>query len=220
VKWFRAFETPATPNLVWGLLHRFSLSVTYQKILLFTRFTFIVHYELTVLEKEPGGGQPTPRLPPLNAKEMSSSRVPRPRTSSATPQRKTTAAQASPTTPSRPTRGLVPPTLKTKVSAPKLKPAATSSRAKSPISPASDGRSSPASSHGGLSIKEQIALRRAEQLKKASSAKSNNVLDEQSPIHIVTPTAEEDILGRWSIRDTIDRAKSSGVFISLCRIIN
>jgi len=145
-----------------------------------------------------------------SGKKMSTSRVPRPRTSSSTPRGKTTPSQASPATPSRSTRGLAPPTLKTKISAPKLKPTQPASRAKSPISPSSDGRSSPTSSHGSMSIKEQIALRRAEQQKKALSVKSDKLLDNQSPMEVATPTESEDILGRLSIRDTIDRAKSSG----------
>lgn len=62
-----------------------------------------------------------------------------------------------------------------------------------------------------MSIKEQIALRRAEALKKAKSGKSSIALEDQSPIDIAVTAAEEDILGRWSIRDTIDRAKSSGM---------
>ncbi|KIM33114.1 hypothetical protein M408DRAFT_325938 [Serendipita vermifera MAFF 305830] len=147
---------------------------------------------------------------------MSSPRVPRTRTTSSTPRGRGIPVPASParstaTTTSRPTRGLAPtPTLKTKTSAPKLRQPASTSRAKSPVSPASERPSSPASSQGGLSIKEQIALRRAEALKKAKSAKSSATFDEQSPIDIAVTPVEEDILGRWSIRDTIDRAKSSG----------
>jgi len=142
---------------------------------------------------------------------MSTSRVPRTRTTSSTPRGRGVPTPASPSTPSRPTRGLVPPTLKTKTSAPKLRPSAATSRAKSPSSPALDGPPSPASSQGGMSIKEQIALRRAEALKKAKSGKSNIALGDQSPVDIAVTATEDDILGRWSIRDIVDRAKSSGM---------
>ena len=144
---------------------------------------------------------------------MSTSRVPRTRTTSSTPRGRGVPTPASPSTPSRPTRGLAPPTLKTKTSAPKLRVSAATSRAKSPSSPRLDGPPSPASSQGGLSIKEQIALRRAEALKKAKSGKFSTALEHQSPVDIAVTAAEDDILGRWSIRDTIDRAKSSGTAI-------
>lgn len=143
---------------------------------------------------------------------MSSSRVPRPRTTSSTPRGRANPAPSTPTTPSRPTRGLAAPTLRTKTSTTTLKPPAP--RPKTPASPSNEKPPSP-SSPRALSIKEQIALRRAEQLKKVTSSKpaSMDASEDGSMLESATPVVEDDILGRLSIRDTIDRAKSSG---SLC----
>ena len=65
-----------------------------------------------------------------------------------------------------------------------------------------------------LSIKEAIALRRAD-AKKAQVKGSNNggndfiSLDDSSPL-TTTKQEEEDVLGRWSVRETIERARSTG----------
>ncbi|GLB40539.1 putative leucine rich repeat [Lyophyllum shimeji] len=65
-----------------------------------------------------------------------------------------------------------------------------------------------------LSIKEAIALRRAE-AKKAQSKLSSGPqhdflsLDDASPVPAMKQE-DEDILGRWPIRETIERARSSG----------
>ncbi|CAG8697567.1 1195_t:CDS:2 [Acaulospora colombiana] len=145
---------------------------------------------------------------------MSSSRLPRPRTTSATPKAKATPASASTSTPSRPERKLAaPPTLRTKVSASKLK-----SSAKSPVTPPAK-EIPPPPSQRTLSIKEQIALRRAEQQKKATSTRSaaSDNWEEGSVAESSVNGPDEDILGRWSIRDTIDRAKSSGSIVLASR---
>ncbi|THU79116.1 hypothetical protein K435DRAFT_785963 [Dendrothele bispora CBS 962.96] len=68
-----------------------------------------------------------------------------------------------------------------------------------------------------MSIKEQIALRRAE-AKKAMAARSgggdSGSLNDMSSLEdaipgIPPPPPEEDIVGRWSVRETIERARSS-----------
>ncbi|THU97663.1 outer arm dynein light chain 1 [Dendrothele bispora CBS 962.96] len=69
-----------------------------------------------------------------------------------------------------------------------------------------------------MSIKEQIALKRAE-AKKAMTARSGGGdgggLNDMSSLEDAIPGTpppppEEDILGRWSVRETIERARSSG----------
>ncbi|KAF5382229.1 hypothetical protein D9615_004263 [Tricholomella constricta] len=65
-----------------------------------------------------------------------------------------------------------------------------------------------------LSIKEAIALRRAEakkaQTKLASGGPNDFIsLENASPVP-VDKQEEEDILGRWSVRETIERARSTG----------
>ncbi|KAK7682554.1 hypothetical protein QCA50_014354 [Cerrena zonata] len=65
-----------------------------------------------------------------------------------------------------------------------------------------------------LSIKEQIALRRAEALKaktsqpSSSTALASDGLDDEIP---EAPTQQDLDLGRWSVKETIERARSSGV---------
>jgi hypothetical protein len=154
---------------------------------------------------------------------MSSSRVPRPRTTSATPRAtpgatSTTSGTARATLSTR-TAGA--PTLKTKVSAPKLKTTAPSTvrsktpttdrAARSPSSPSPSVSPTP-SSPKILSVRDQIALKRKEQLKKSTSSRpaSNDTWNEDAD-PLAAPAAEDDILGRLSIRDTVDRAKSSGM---------
>ncbi|KAJ7131716.1 hypothetical protein C8R43DRAFT_657910 [Mycena crocata] len=64
-----------------------------------------------------------------------------------------------------------------------------------------------------LSIKEAIALKRA-QAKKAQKSSGASPLDSfaglEEAIPNAPPTEDEDILGRPSLRDTIERAKSTG----------
>ncbi|KAJ3762773.1 hypothetical protein EV360DRAFT_35025 [Lentinula raphanica] len=67
-----------------------------------------------------------------------------------------------------------------------------------------------------LSIKEAIALKRAE-AKKAQERTRNTPLDDFSSLENAIPSVsgipaeEEDALGRWSVRETIERGRSSGV---------
>lgn len=65
-----------------------------------------------------------------------------------------------------------------------------------------------------LSIKEVIALKRAE-AKKGQSKAGNGPLDSFTSLEDALPNApnkqeEEDILGRLSVRETIDRARNTG----------
>jgi hypothetical protein len=72
-----------------------------------------------------------------------------------------------------------------------------------------------------LSIKEVIALRRAE-AKKAQAKENNSTgtdsisLDDPSPS--TTKQEEEDILGRWPLRETIERARSTGDCCFACNV--
>lgn len=65
-----------------------------------------------------------------------------------------------------------------------------------------------------LSIKEAIALRRAE-AKKAQANPTNTTqsdfisLEDTSPVPL-PKQEDEDILGRWPVRETIERARSTG----------
>ena len=73
-----------------------------------------------------------------------------------------------------------------------------------------------------LSIKEVIALKRAE-AKKGQSKAVNGPLDSFESLEDALPNApikqEDDILGRLSVRETIERARSTGEnqSITLCR---
>lgn len=65
-----------------------------------------------------------------------------------------------------------------------------------------------------LSIKEAIALRRAD-AKKAQAKGGSSGLDDfasfEEALPVVAPKQEdEDILGRWPVRETIERARSTG----------
>ncbi|KAK7441990.1 hypothetical protein VKT23_016268 [Stygiomarasmius scandens] len=110
----------------------------------------------------------------------------------------------------------------------KLRPAATTPiRATTPVrtrTKSSTGRTTPHKPiekeepppTPTMSIKEQIALKRAE-AKKAMTARNGGGggLDDMSSLEDAIPGApaappEEDILGRWSVRETIERARSSG----------
>lgn len=65
-----------------------------------------------------------------------------------------------------------------------------------------------------LSVKEQIALKRAEVLKAMKEKAQNGAIaDESQGLEDSSPVKEkEDILdlGRWSVKETIERARSTG----------
>ena len=73
-----------------------------------------------------------------------------------------------------------------------------------------------------LSIKEVIALRRAE-AKKGQSKAANGPLDSFESLEDALPNVpskqEDDILGRLSVRETIERARDTGEnqSVTLCR---
>lgn len=80
-----------------------------------------------------------------------------------------------------------------------------------PSSKTSSGTTNQDTVSSSLSIKEAIALRRAEAKKTQLKAPSNDFisLEDASPVP-VPQKEEEDILGRWPIRETIERARSTG----------
>ena len=104
-------------------------------------------------------------------------------------------------------------TLRPQSSLQALKP---SSSQKSPLKrtkPLPDARP-PSPKASPLSIREQIALRRAEAKKAQSTTKST--LDDFQGLEDALPNREpspEAIdLGRWSVKETIERARSTGGF--------
>jgi hypothetical protein len=66
-----------------------------------------------------------------------------------------------------------------------------------------------------MSLKEAIALKRAEAKKTMAAQKASPVPGGLSGLEDILPTsahaADEDDLGRLSMRETIERARSSGV---------
>ena len=67
-----------------------------------------------------------------------------------------------------------------------------------------------------LSVREQIALKRAEVQKAMKEKTQNNSINEDfQGLEDASPIKEvEDIvdLGRWSVKETIERARSSGEY--------
>jgi hypothetical protein len=64
-----------------------------------------------------------------------------------------------------------------------------------------------------LSIKEVIALRRAEAKKaqaKGNISGGNDFISLDDPAPSTTKQEEDDNLGRWPVRETIERARSTG----------
>jgi len=65
-----------------------------------------------------------------------------------------------------------------------------------------------------LSIKEAIALRRAEAKKAQAKGNDNGGQDfislDEPPQSTATKQEEEDVLGRWPVRETIERARNTG----------
>lgn len=121
----------------------------------------------------------------------------------------------APTTPLRnksSSSALAPPSIRVRTTSTPRATAATPARVKSTYE---DAPPVP-SSTPALSIKEAIALRRAEAKKaQAKSPISGGGLDSLESLQdaipdALKPTEEEDILGRLSIRDTIERARSTG----------
>jgi hypothetical protein len=115
--------------------------------------------------------------------------------------------------PNRPSRGTSSPARPPRASLTPVKPSLTkkpsATRLKVPTP-----EPEPEPSKPKLSLKEQIALRRAEQQKKTarsvSPAVSSGGLSDFDPPPVAQAPAEDDILGRLSVGETIDRARLSG----------
>ncbi|SRR5258706_9537210 len=116
--------------------------------------------------------------------------------------------------PNRPLRGAPSPARSSRASLTPVKPSLakkpSATRLKVPTP-----EPEPEPSKPKLSLKEQIALKRAEQQKKsahsASPAISPGGLPEIDQFPITQDPSEDDILGRLSVRETIDRARLSGM---------
>ncbi|KAI0761005.1 hypothetical protein BD413DRAFT_648292 [Trametes elegans] len=107
-------------------------------------------------------------------------------------------------------------TLRSRPSLKNLKPQPTRSPTKSPArrtQPLPPEADIPKSPKPQLSIREQIALKRAEAKKvapKVSSSGAFEGLEDTSPDTFHAPPPVDVDLGRWSIKETIERARSSG----------
>ncbi|KAM5539221.1 hypothetical protein V8D89_007094 [Ganoderma adspersum] len=155
------------------------------------------------------------------------SRLPQPSSSTSRPTVRTR-LQSTPSTPTirAPVTPLAKPRAKTPVAAPsptlRTQPSLKSLKARSPTkSPAKRPQPLPAdedvppSPKPQLSLREQIALKRAEAKKaivKASPVKAEfEGLEEASPHTFNQPAVHDVDLGRWSVKETIERGRSSGV---------
>lgn len=115
--------------------------------------------------------------------------------------------------PNRPSRGAPSPARSSRASLTPVKPSLakkpSATRLKVPTP-----EPEPEPSKPKLSLKEQIALKRAEQQKKTarsvSPAISPGGLPEIDQFSLTQAPAEDDILGRLSVRESIDRARASG----------
>jgi hypothetical protein len=136
----------------------------------------------------------------LTQRQAAMSRIPHP-SSTRTPLR-------PPSTPSSPARSRL-----NSTTSPSKARAQSVARAKTPTRPAPTVTpQEPAATP--LSIKEAIALRRAEAKKaqaKGSSSAGQDFISLDVPSSLTTTKQEEeDILGRWPVRETIERARSTG----------
>jgi hypothetical protein len=69
-----------------------------------------------------------------------------------------------------------------------------------------------------MSIREAIALRRAEAKKVQSKGGATgpdaiSPLEDALPPHAIPPQEDEDILGRATLRETIEKARSTGEYV-------
>ena len=116
--------------------------------------------------------------------------------------------------PNRPSRGAPSPARASRASLTPVKPSLakkpSATRLKVPTP-----EPEPEPSRPKLSLKEQIALKRAEQQKKSARAASPAISlggpPEIDQFPITQDPSEDDILGRLSVRETIDRARLSGM---------
>jgi hypothetical protein len=100
-------------------------------------------------------------------------------------------------------------------STPRVRTQSTSSRATTPSKQRSAAETPPPVPATPLSIREAIALKRAEAKKvQPKVAVTGEAADKWTGLEDTIPDApkpeEEDLLGRMSVRDTIERARSTG----------
>lgn len=212
--------TPKTP-LAWGWQKSFSQT---------TRGCSARRVSDLVKSRTGASSHPS-RLPPAM------SRIPQPSSARSTPSspRKTpskpsvvtTRGKPPPSPTPTPTRGT--PTLRPQASSKSLR-STTPTRATGASRPATLGRRAvppfsqddapPVPKTPTLSVREQIALKRAEAQKVMKERVQNGgvgVGDEFQGLEAASPTKErEDILdlGRWSVKETIERGRSTGELIS------
>ncbi|KAH8822848.1 hypothetical protein DL96DRAFT_320010 [Flagelloscypha sp. PMI_526] len=116
-----------------------------------------------------------------------------------TPASPSTTRSPSPTKPSTPTR------LRTKSTA----------KASTPRAAASSPTPAPALPKTNISIREAIALKRAEAKKSQLQRNSADLTDLQDAVPDAVPAEEADLLGRRPIRETIEKSKTTGS-LNLC----
>ncbi|KAI0706998.1 hypothetical protein C8Q76DRAFT_816931 [Earliella scabrosa] len=171
---------------------------------------------------QPSSSSPNPRTRLKSTPTVPSSSLRAPVTPLAKPRAKTPTATASPSP-----VATAKPRVRTPSAAPtptlRSQPSLKTLKAKSPIkSPARKPQALPAEEDvpppppkPQLSIREQIALKRAEVKKvvKTSPVNGNGEfagLEDASPQTYKAPEPDVVDLGRWSIKETIERARSSG----------
>lgn len=96
---------------------------------------------------------------------------------------------------------------------PSARQASPSPRKRTPVKKAEDAL--PETPKEKLSLKEQIALKRAEAKKAlvSNAPASDGFGVDDDPLALKVKPVEEDAdsMGRWSVRETIERARSSGI---------
>jgi hypothetical protein len=154
------------------------------------------------------GTRTTSTLSPASAGTPSRTRTTSTLSSTAAPSRARTTS-----TPASPLRAPTKLTSSTSRSPTKATSAAGTAAARKPGGPTQDASAGVSSKPASLSLREQIALKRAEAQKAAAAARAP--LEELGPDSLpVTPVVEEeDLLGRPPLRETIERAKGSGMFV-------
>lgn len=146
------------------------------------------------------------------------SRVPRPAASNSSLRAQ---YRASPTSPASPTKSkALSPGTPTRLRVPSL----TSPAKPRPVSPSKHVEEKEEPPKERLSLKEQIALKRAE-AKKAQTAQrttigddASNLLDEEvNQIPGISIKGEEEIadMGRWGVRESVERARSTGQWVNI-----
>ncbi|OSC97686.1 L domain-like protein [Trametes coccinea BRFM310] len=167
------------------------------------------------------------RLPQPTSRSGSRSPLKSPSSPSPTPRAAPTASTLTPAKPRIRTQSVAPtpsprqatplrsqPSLKSLRPTPARSPTKSPARRTQPLPPEEDVP--PVPSKPQLSIREQIALRRAEAKKLAAKSSSPAAsgdfvgLEDASPETFNQPPAVDVDLGRWSIKETIERARSSG----------